>query len=315
LRGARPTDPEDRVPLRIGRFGHIYGQVDGVDACGGGLVGFSRVIHQVIEENVAAQQAAGFPFLLGIEPTIRALNGLWFHAARAGRVPATPAPAPASELSPVTLEATLARYGIALPKSKAVASAVEAAEAAEAIGFPVALKIRSGDILHKTEAGGVTLGLESREAVISAADAMAAAARATQPGVRIDGFLVQEMVSGVEAIVGARSDPLYGPMLLIGAGGVLVELARDAALRLLPVTAGDVTAMVDGLKLARLLAGYRGRPAADRPALEAAALALARFFLDHRARIADIEINPLIVRQSGAVAVDVRVLWREGEPP
>jgi acyl-CoA synthetase (NDP forming) len=294
----------DMTPMR-----QLLGKIDKP------IVGFSRVIHQVIEENVAAQQAAGFPFLLGIEPTIRALNGLWFHAARAGRVPAAPPPAPASELSPATLEETLARYGIALPKSKAVASAAEAAEAAEAIGFPVALKIRSGDILHKTEAGGVTLGLESREAVISAADTMVAAARTTQPGVRIDGFLVQEMVSGVEAIVGARSDPLYGPMLLVGAGGVLVELARDAALRLLPVTAGDVTAMVDGLKLAKLLAGYRGRPAADRPALEAAALALACFFLDHRARIADVEINPLIVRQSGAVAVDVRVLWREGEPP
>ena len=279
------------------------------------IVGFGRVIHQVGEEHVAAQQAAGFPFLLGIEPTIRALNGLWFHAARAGRAPATPSAAPASELSPATLDGTLARYGIVLPKSKAVASAAEAAAAALAIGFPVALKIRSGDILHKTEAGGVALGLESSEAVISAAETMVASARAGHRDLRIDGFLVQEMVSGVEAIVGARSDPLYGPMLLIGAGGVLVELARDAALRLLPVTSGDVTAMVDGLKLAKLLAGYRGRPAADRAALEAATLALGRFFLDHRARIADIEINPLIVRQSSAVAVDVRVLWREGEPP
>ncbi|HZN99890.1 MAG TPA: acetate--CoA ligase family protein, partial [Burkholderiales bacterium] len=173
------------------------------------------------------------------------------------------------------------------------------------------LKLRSPDVLHKTEAGGVSLGLTSRAAVQTAADTMAAAARATQPNVRIDGFLVQEMVAGVEAIVGARSDPLYGPLLLIGAGGVLVELAKDAALRLLPVTADDVTAMVDGLKLAQLLAGFRGRPAADRAALEAAALALGRFFLDHRARIADIEINPLMVRDNGAVAVDVRVLWRD----
>ena len=127
-----------------------------------------------------------------------------------------------------------------------------------------------------------------------------ASARAGHRDLRIDGFLVQEMVSGVEAIVGARSDPLYGPMLLIGAGGVLVELARDAALRLLPVTADDVTAMVDGLKLAKLLAGFRGQPAADRAALAAAALALGRFFLDHRARITDIEINPLIVRTDPA---------------
>ena len=277
------------------------------------IVGFGRVIHQVSDNHLAAQAAAGFPFLQGIEPTIRALNGLWFHAARRGRCPPTPAPAPASELSPATLDATLARYGIALPKSHAAGSAAEAVAAAARIGFPVALKIRSRDILHKTEAGGVALGLQSREAVQAAADALAASARATQPGAHIDGFLVQEMVSGVEAIVGARSDPLYGPMLLVGAGGVLVELAQDAALRLLPVAAGEVATMVDGLKLARLLHGFRGRPAADRAALEAAALALGRFFLDHRARINDIEINPLIVRSAnnGAVAVDVRVLWRE----
>jgi succinyl-CoA synthetase beta subunit len=174
------------------------------------------------------------------------------------------------------------------------------------------LKIRSRDILHKTEAGGVALDLRSRAALEAAAAALTAAAKATHPDARIDGFLVQEMVSGVEAIVGARSDPFYGPMLLVGAGGVLVELAKDAALRLLPVSKGDVTAMVDGLRLAKLVAGFRGRPAADRAALEATALKLGQFFLDHRARISDVEINPLMVRPNGAVAVDVRVLWRDG---
>jgi acetyltransferase len=94
---------------------------------------------------------------------------------------------------------------------------------------------------------------------------------------------------------------------------VLVELARDAALRLLPVAASEVSAMVDALRLKTLLAGHRGAPGADRAALEEAALALARFYLDHRARIAEIEINPLMVRAAGrgAVAVDVRVLWKE----
>jgi acyl-CoA synthetase (NDP forming) len=275
------------------------------------IVAFGRIIQQLSANQLAAQQAAGVPFVQGLEPTLRALNGLWFHAARRGRVPAAPPPAPPSELSPATLEATLARYGIALPKSKAVAGAAEAAAAAAAIGFPVALKLRSPDVLHKTEAGAVALGLASRAAVEAAADTMLASARAAQPKARIDGFLVQEMVDGVEAIVGARSDPLYGPLLLVGAGGVLVELTKDAALRLLPVTEPDVTAMVDGLKLKTLLAGHRGRPAADRAALEAAALALGRFFLDHRARMDDIEINPLMVRDNGAVAVDVRVLWRD----
>src|SRR5262245_40102924 len=277
------------------------------------VVGFGRMIHQEGEARVAAQEAAGFPLLQGIEPTISALNGLWFHAARRGRRPASPSPAPASDLSPANLEGTLARYGIALPQSRAVASAAEAVAAAEQIGYPVALKIRSPDILHKTEAGGVALDLRDRAAVAAAADALTASARAAQPNARIGGFLVQEMVTGVEAILGARDDSLYGPMLLVGAGGVLVELARDVALRLLPVTPAGGRRIVDGLKLATLLAGFRGRPPADRGALEAAASALAQFYLDHRARIGDVEINPLIVRPAGrgAVAVDVRVLWRE----
>jgi acyl-CoA synthetase (NDP forming) len=290
------------------------------------IVSFGRVICQMGEPHIAAQEAAGFPFLQGIEPTIRALNGLWFHAARRGHRPAAPPPPPASGLSPDTLAAALASYGITLPRSHAAGSAAEAVRAAEHIGFPAALKIRSRDILHKTEAGGVALGLQDRAAVEAAAQGLLAAARANAPGARIDGFLVQEMVSGVEAIVGAHSDPLYGPMLLVGAGGVLVELVEDAALRLLPVTDEDVRGMVDGLKLARLLSGFRGRPAAARAALEQTALALGRFFLDHRARIADIEINPLMVRPqldaagadrtrasegAGAVAVDVRVVWRK----
>jgi len=276
------------------------------------VIGFGRMNYQMQPESVAAQEAAGFPFLQGLEPTLRAMNALWFYAQRTGARPATPPPAPASDLSPAILEATLARYGIALPAIRVVATPAQAAAAAEAIGFPVALKVRSPDILHKTEAGGVMLDLRSRAEVSEAAAALLAAARAAHAGARIEGLLVQQMVSGVEAIVGARSDPLYGPLLLIGAGGVLVELARDVALRLLPVAAAQVSAMVDGLRLKQLLAGYRGRAAADRAALEQTALALAQFYLDHRARIADVEINPLMVRSAGAVAVDVRVLWREG---
>ena len=275
------------------------------------IVAFSRVISQVSELQVTGQQAAGIPFLQGIVPTVRALNGLWFHAERRGRSPHSPSPSP-SELTRENLETTLIRYGIVLARSEAVTTAAEAATAAARIGFPVALKIRSPDILHKTEAGGVALDLRDRDAVALAADTLIAAARRTHPRASVEGFTVQEMASGIEAILGARCDPLYGPLLLIGAGGVLVELARDTALRLLPVTPGDVEKMIDDLKLSRLLAGFRGAPAADRTALAGTALALGRFFLDHGARIKDIEINPLVVRAAGrgAVAVDVRVLWR-----
>ncbi|HEY1362107.1 MAG TPA: acetate--CoA ligase family protein [Xanthobacteraceae bacterium] len=276
------------------------------------VIGFARTIQQVDEGMLAAQTAAGFPFLQGILPTVRALNALWFHAARRGRLPAQPPPAKPSELGPASLEAALAGCGITLPRSRAVRTPDEAVAAASELGYPVALKLRSPDIVHKTEAGAIALELRGADAVAAAAAALTERARRARPGARMDGFLVQEMVAGVEAIVGARSDPLYGPLLLVGSGGVLVELMADAALRLLPVEPAEVAAMVDELRLARILAGFRGADAADRTALEATALALGRFFIAHRARICEIEINPLIVRPAGggAVAVDVRVSWR-----
>jgi acetyltransferase len=275
------------------------------------VIAFARMSHQVTPEGLAVQEKAGFPFLQGLAPTLRAINALWFFAARAGRAPNAPPPAPASDLTPADLETALARYGIALAKSRAVESAEEAAAAAASLGFPVALKIRAASIVHKTEAGGVTLDLANKQQVMAAADALGKAARIAHPQAKIDGFLVQEMVSGIEAIVGAHSDPLYGPLLLLGSGGTMVDLFRDVAQHLLPMSAHDIDAMVDGLKLARLLAGYRRRPPADRAALEKAALALGCFYLDHRARVAEIEINPLIVCGQGAVAVDVRTIWRE----
>jgi len=274
------------------------------------VVTFGRMIYQMPPDGISIQEQAGIPFLQGLEPTLRALNALWFYSQRTGTAPAAPPPAPRSDLSPDNLEATLERYGIVLPRSRAVINAEQAAEAAAAIGYPVALKIRSADIAHKTEAGGVLLHLASRQQVLDGAAALQSAAKKSYPDAKLDGFLVQEMVSGIETIVGAHIDQLYGPLLLVGAGGVMVELVRDVAQRLLPVGPRDVAAMIDSLKVARLIAGYRGRSPADRAAFEATALALARFYLDHRARISEIEFNPLIVRNSGAVAVDVRVNWR-----
>ena len=136
------------------------------------MLGFGRIMHQVADHHIASQKLAGFPFLQGQEQTVRALNALWFYAARKGRVPAALPPAPPSDLTPATLEATLSRYGIALPQSATVATAAEAAQAAARMGFPVVLKIQSRDILHKTEAGGVALNLK---------DAAAVAGRRRQP--------------------------------------------------------------------------------------------------------------------------------------
>jgi acyl-CoA synthetase (NDP forming) len=289
-----------------------------MDSTGKPVLAFGRMIYQMTPEALAVQEQSGFPYLQGLEPTLRAINAMWFHAQRAGRAPAVPAPAPPSDLTPENLDHTLARYGVALAKSRIVMRAVEAADAAVEIGFPVALKIHSPGIVHKTEVGGIVLGLTSRDDVLAAAERLLSSvigAKVAFEDFISVGFQVQEMVSGIEVIVGAHSDPLYGPMLLVGGGGILVELTRDVALRMLPLGAQDIGAMIDGLKLDKLLAGYRGRPAADRAALESTVAALARFYLDHRSRVADIEINPLMVRDTGAVAVDVRVIWRADTTP
>jgi acetyltransferase len=134
------------------------------------------------------------------------------------------------------------------------------------------------------------------------------------PGARIEGYLVQEMVDGVEMILGARNDPLYGPMLVLGAGGILVELIKDVAFRLLPVTTDDARAMIAELKVAKLLAGFRGRPPCDVEALVKAICGLSDFYLDHRDLLSDLEINPLIVlaKGQGVRAVDVRPVRAHG---
>lgn len=276
------------------------------------VVGFARMAYQMGPEAIQVQDAVGFPFLQGLPATCRALNALWFHAQRAGKRPATAGDAPASSLNAANLEATLKSYGIEGPRSAMASTPADAAKAADSIGYPVVLKISSKDILHKTEAGGVILDLRNAAAVEEAARKLTASAKAAYPNAVIGGFLVQEMVSGVEAIVGAREDDLYGPVLLAGSGGILVELLKDAKLKLLPANAQEISEMIDSLKLEKLLAGYRGKPAADRAALEKAIAGLAQFYLDHRAAIADIEINPLIVRPhgQGVCAVDVRVIWR-----
>src|SRR5262249_43210700 len=147
------------LPSKAGAWEGVEALQNFVNTTEKPIVGFGRMSYQMTPEAVEAQNAAGFPFLQGLEPTLRAMNALWFHAQRRGRMPPIPSLPPPSNLSADDLEATLQSYGIALPRSEIVATAAEAATAAERIGFPVALKIVSPDILHKTEARGVALGL------------------------------------------------------------------------------------------------------------------------------------------------------------
>ncbi len=278
------------------------------------VIGFGRMNYMVPEGGLALQDAVGFPFLQGLEPTLRALDALGFYGERQGReIPELPEPGGAeSDLDDAALAAALDRHGLTAPKSAFAATADEAVAAAVALGFPVALKIVSPEISHKTEVDGVRLQLGDADGVAAAAISLAEALKRTTPGAGLSGFLVQQMASGVEVIIGARDDELYGPIILVGAGGILVELAHDVALRLLPITADDARAMVAELSLAKLLEGYRGRKPADHDALIGAITGLGQFYLDHRPWLADLEINPLMVGEAGrgVRAIDVRLVRR-----
>src|SRR5262249_45248606 len=158
------------------------------------------------------------------------------------------------------------------------------------------------------EIGGVALGLRVEDDVRAAADAMAARLRARDPNATLDGFLLQEMVQGLEVIVGVREDPQFGPFMLVGLGGIQVEALGDVAIRLLPVDAQTANEMVESLRGSSLLGAFRGQPARDVDALVQAMTGLSRLFIDQRGWICEIEINPLMVLAAGqgVRAVDVR---------
>ena len=172
----------------------------------------------------------------------------------------------------------------------------------------MALKVISPQAVHKTEIGGVALGLGDAAAVARAAEEMAARLERDRPGARLDGFTVQEMVSGLEFFVGLRDDPQFGPVIVAGLGGIHVEVLRDLAFRLLPIDEAEAREMLDSLRGRALLNAFRGQPPRDVDALVGAMLAAGDVFLGVRDRLADIEINPLFVlaEGKGVRAVDIR---------
>jgi acetate---CoA ligase (ADP-forming) len=199
----------------------------------------------------------------------------------------------------------LADFGVPVPRSRLV-SAADAGEAAAALGFPVVIKAVGSRLEHKSELGAVVLNVRS------AAEAAAAAQRLSALSATL---LVEEMVSdGVaEVLVGVSVDPQFGQLLVLGAGGVLTELLRDSVSLLPPFTAAAIEAALGRLKLARLLAGYRGRPPADVAALVQTALACTRYAAANLERLVELDLNPVIVRPqgSGAVAVDALIRLEE----
>lgn len=207
-------------------------------------------------------------------------------------------------------KAVLESCGIPVVATRSVAADGEAAvQAARAIGLPVALKILSADISHKSDVGGVALNLDSDQAVRDAAAAMLARVHSARPDARIDGFTVQAMVKPARArelIVGASVDPTFGPVILFGAGGTAVEVLADRAVALPPLNAPLARALVARTRVSKLLDGYRDVPPADRDALDAVLIAVSQLLADVP-EIAELDINPLLVDDRGAIALDARI--------
>lgn len=276
-------------------------------------------------EAAAARLREGGVFVSGAtERAIDAVAGLCaFDAARRrARRTARPGggaakPGEAGAVRPLPTVAArrlLADAGIPLVAAELAADADAAAAVAARLGLPVAVKIESPDVPHKSEVDGVRLGLASTGEVEAAAHAVLAAARERRADARIDGVVVQPMAApGTELVMGVRRDPVFGPVAMLGLGGVFVETLKDVAFARAPLAREDVPAMIESLAGRAVLRGVRGRPAVDMETLADVLVALSRFAVD-RPEIAEIDLNPVVAGPDGLMAVDWLVLAAEPRP-
>ncbi|RFB79145.1 acetate--CoA ligase family protein [Methylovirgula sp. 4M-Z18] len=278
----------------------------------GACAGLVASLTESLPEHVADKAlACGIVPLSGFHEALTAIRlsaGVGEAWARAEQIDVRPAPqqdsAHAAALTEAAAKDALAAFGLVTPERRIVAPH-EAAEAAAALGLPVVLKASSETITHKTEAGAVRLNLHSAAEVAAAAKEMAHLA---------PHLLVERMVSGAvaELIVGVTRDAQFGQALTIGAGGVLVELMQDSATLLLPTSRAEILRALQGLKIAALLRGYRGKPAADFDALVGAIESIAAYAQAHLADLVELDVNPLLALPDGAVAVDALIRLHGG---
>jgi acetyltransferase len=212
-------------------------------------------------------------------------------------------------LTEVEAKRVIAAYGVPVVDTRIAESPVSAARAAQALGFPVAVKVLSPDITHKSDIGGVVLDLATPEQVTAACEEITKRMGSLQPDARLEGFTVQAMVrrpGAHELIVGATTDPVFGPVVLFGHGGTAVEVIADRALSLPPLNLSLARDLIGRTRVARLLAGYRDRPAADEEAICRVLIQISRLVAD-LPQVQEIDINPLLSDSRGVVAVDARI--------
>jgi acyl-CoA synthetase (NDP forming) len=253
------------------------------------------------------QRARGFRLRTPIEPSADE------HAA------ASAALASAGTLDASAARTLLETFGLPLVRESLVTSPADAAAAAEAMGWPVVMKLVSPDFPHKSDAGLVRVDVTDGATAAIVYEGLVERARIVDANARVDGVVVQQqMAAGVEMIVGATLDPVLGSAVLVGTGGIFAEVLDDVAVRPLPLDADDAREMVRGLRGHALLAGARGRPAADEEALVRVILDVARLCAAAGGRLAELDLNPVLVSATGATVVDWLAIAGEGgadEPP
>jgi acyl-CoA synthetase (NDP forming) len=211
-------------------------------------------------------------------------------------------------LSEVEAKDILEDAGIPTARSRLATSKKEAVAVAQELGFPAVLKVVSPQITHKSDVGGVKLNLNSQKEVRAAYDEIVASAQKAVRDATIEGVSVQQMARpGVEVIIGMTKDLQFGPVLMFGLGGVLVEVLKDVAFRIVPLTPRDARQMIREIKGFPILEGFRGQEPADLEALEGILLRLSSFVEEHP-EIEEMDLNPIFAYGDGAVAVDARIV-------
>ncbi|MEM1680050.1 MAG: acetate--CoA ligase family protein [Sulfolobales archaeon] len=201
-------------------------------------------------------------------------------------------------------------YGLPVPNAGLARSAEEAVKLSESVGYPVVLKVVSPDIVHKSDVGGVIVGLNSPSEVREAFNKIFKNVGERAPNAKVYGVLVQEMVpNGLEVIVGSTRDPTFGPLILFGLGGIFVEVLRDVSFRIVPLTRYDAETMIGEIKSAKILEGYRGQAPRDKKALVDILLKLSRFVEDV-SEVKDVDLNPIMLYEvgRGAKIADARII-------
>ncbi len=214
-------------------------------------------------------------------------------------------------LNEVEAKSLLKEAGVPVASTTLATTRDEAQAQAEAAGYPVVLKVVSPDIAHKSDVGGVKLNLRDKDAVGAAFDEIVANSKKAVPGAKILGVAVQYMApQGTEVIVGMTTDPQFGPVMMFGLGGIMVEVLKDVSFRLIPLAEKDADQMINEIKGRPVLAGVRGQPPSDVAALKQTILKVSEFVQQHP-EVRELDLNPVFAYPDGALAVDARIVISE----